>query len=68
MANLKENNFHNLRMNINKDEYYDFFVYKDSYGSYRFNNQVTSDGIISHIDMCDKECHDENGWIYGTKL
>lgn len=27
MANLKENNFHNIRMNINKDEYYDFFVY-----------------------------------------
>lgn len=67
MANLRENNFHNIRMNINKDEYYDFFVYKDSYVSYRFNNQITSDGIISHIDMCDKECHDENGWIYGKK-
>lgn len=28
MANLKENNFHNLRMNINKDEYYDFLFIK----------------------------------------
>lgn len=28
MANLKENNFHSLKIKINKDEYYDFFIYR----------------------------------------
>lgn len=67
MANLKENNFHNLRMNINKDEYYDFFVYKDSYGSYNFKNEYSKDGIIAHIDLCNNECYEGNEWIYGKK-
>ena len=67
MANLKENNFHNIRMNINKDEYYDFFVYKDSYGVYNFKNEYIKEGIISHIDLCDKDCYENNEWIFGKK-
>ena len=30
MANLNVNNFNNLKLKINKDEYWDFFVNKDS--------------------------------------
>lgn len=67
MANLRENNFHNIRMNINKDEYYDFFVYKDSYGVYNFKNEYIKEGIISHIDLCDKDCYENNEWIFGKK-
>nr|DAO70016.1 MAG TPA: hypothetical protein [Bacteriophage sp.] len=65
MANLKENNFHSLKIKINKDEYYDFFIYKDSYGSYSFNNLVNTEGLIAHINMCDEDSHDNNGWIFG---
>ena len=37
MANLKVNNYHRLKLRINKDEYWDFFVNKDSYGHYKNN-------------------------------
>ena len=67
MANLRENNFHNIRMNINKDEYYDFFVYKDSYGVYDFKNEYIKEGIISHIDLCDKDCYENNEWLFGKR-
>lgn len=31
MANLKENNINNLQLRVNKDEYWDFFIDRDSY-------------------------------------
>ncbi len=49
MANLKVNNHHNLRLRVNKDEYWDFFVNRDSYGMGR---DLSSDGcLISSIDL-----------------
>ena len=32
MANLKENNINNLQLRVNKDEYWDFCIDRDSYG------------------------------------
>ena len=63
MANLKVNNYHNLRLRINKDEYWDFYVNKDTYGSFKMNGLY--DGcLISYIDLCDQECTDTKEWIY----
>lgn len=62
MANLNINNYHNLRLSVNKDEYWDFFVNKDSYSYYGFNNDGESDKcLISKIRFSNE---DEDGWIY----
>lgn len=63
MANLKVNNYHNLRLRINKDEYWDFFVNKDSYGSFKMDG-LYDDCLISYIDLCDEECTDGAEWLY----
>lgn len=67
MANLRENNLHNLRFNINKDEYWDFFVDKDNYGAYSFGNGLYDKCLISYIDVCNKECISDNNWLYSVK-
>jgi len=58
MANLKVNNYHNLRLRINKDEYWDFFVNKDTYGHLKNNSDNC---IISYINLADADC--DNGWL-----
>lgn len=63
MANLKVNNYHNLRLRINKDEYWDFYVNKDSYGSFKLNG-LYDECLISYIDLCDPECTDMTEWLY----
>ena len=63
MANLKVNNYHNLKLRINKDEYWDFYVNKDSYGSFMLNG-LYDDCLISYIDLCDPECTDMTEWLY----
>ena len=49
MANLKVNNYHNLKLRINKDEYWDFFVNKDAYGYFKDNSDscIISGPVIS---------------------
>lgn len=64
MANLKVNNYHNLKFRINGDEYWDFYVNKDSYGSFK-SNGIYDKCLISYIDLCDSECFDDSNWIYG---
>ena len=64
MANLKVNNYHNLRLRLNKDEYWDFYVNKDSFGSYSFSNGLFDDCLISYIDFSDDECYSGDTWIY----
>ena len=57
MANLKDNNYHNLKIRVNKDEYWDFFINKDSFG--RFNsspNSMYDKCLISYIDASLSEC------------
>ena len=63
MANLKVNNYHNLKLRINGDEYWDFYVNKDSYGSFKFNG-LYDECLISYIDLSDDECFDADNWIY----
>lgn len=62
MANLKVNNYHNLKLRINKDEYWDFFVNKDSYGHYKNNSDNC---IINKIDLNCNNCND--GWLESDK-
>jgi len=64
MANLKVNNYHNLKLRINGDEYWDFFVNRDSYGSFKINDGLYDKCLISYIDLSDEECFDSNNWIY----
>ena len=66
MANLKVNNYHRLKFRFNKDEYWDFFVNKDSYGYYGSNpNELYDKCLISYIDLSDSDCIGEDNWIYG---
>ena len=64
MANLKVNNYHNLKLRINKDEYWDFFVNKDSYGSFKLKDGLYDNCLISYIDLSDEDCFDKDNWIY----
>ena len=64
MANLKVNNYDNLYSRLNGDEYWDFYVNKDSYGSFRIPNGLYDDCLISYIDLCDTECTDGSEWLY----
>jgi hypothetical protein len=64
MANLKVNNYDNLKLRINLDEYWDFYVNKDSYGSYRLPSGLYDNCLISYIDLCDSACTDDSEWVY----
>ena len=51
MANLKENNYHNLKIIVNRDDYWDFFINKDAYGRYSYMvNSMYDKCLISYID------------------
>ena len=63
MANLKVNNYDNLYLRLNGDEYWDFYVNKDSYGSLKLNG-LYDNCLISYIDLCDTECTDGSEWLY----
>jgi len=67
MANLKDNNYHNLKIRVNKDEYWDFFINKDSYGSYNFNSDSMYDNcLISYIDSSLPECVSGDTWLFSV--
>lgn len=61
MANIINNNFHNLKLKINNDEYWDFFVNKDYFPSYYSDSSVMYDKcLISYIDTEIDECVIDN--------
>lgn len=61
MANIINNNFHNLKLKINNDEYWDFFVNKDYFPSYYSDSSVMYDKcLISYIDAEIDECVIDN--------
>lgn len=67
MANLKDNNYHNLKIRVNKDEYWDFFVNKDAYGSfYSSPNSMYDKCLISYIDASLPECYSGNTWLFSS--
>ena len=67
MANLKVNNFHNLKLRINEDEYWDFYVNKDTYGSFKLSDGLYDECLVSYIDLCDDECKGSDNWIFSKK-
>ncbi len=67
MANLKDNNYHNLKIRVNKDEYWDFFINKDAYGRFNSNsNTMYDECLISYIDASLSECVSGDTWLYST--
>ena len=66
MSNIINNNFHNLRIKLNYDEYWDFFLNKDNFNSFNFDSSLMYDKcLISYIDSELNECVDNN-WLYST--
>lgn len=52
MANIRRNNRHNLRLRVNEDEYWDFYVNKDSFGGYALSgSNLNEECLASYIDM-----------------
>lgn len=66
MANLKENNRHNLKLMLNYDEYWDFFLDLDGYAPYSFRDGMYDDCLISYIDACNPNCFNGDTWLYST--
>lgn len=65
MSNLNHNNFHDYRLLINKDEYWDLYLSKDK-ASYPFDaSGIYEKCLTSYISFDDGECIGDNGWIYG---
>lgn len=61
MANIINNNFHFLKLKINNDEYWDFFVNKEHFPSYYSDSSVMYDKcLISYIDAEIDECVIDN--------
>lgn len=57
MSNILNNNFHNLKLNVNNDEYWDFFLNNDYFESYNFNSSsMYDDCLISFIDVALYDC------------
>ena len=57
MGNILNHNFHNLRLKVNKDDYWDFFINKDSLEPFAFNDDVMDDScLVSYIDAELEEC------------
>jgi hypothetical protein len=64
MANIINNNFHNLKLKVNYDEYWDFFINKDSFPSYS-REGLSTECLISYIDVNNKDCIVDNK-LYGN--
>ena len=56
MANVYNNNLHNLRLQVNMEEYWDFFLNKDDYVGKSFSDRSPEDCLISYIDTDDPDC------------
>ena len=65
MSNLQQNNFHDFRVLVNKDEYWDLFLCKDNQFLYRSYNGIYDGCLISSIDFGDESCIGDEGWIHG---
>lgn len=66
MNNLKENNRHDLKLMLNYDEYWDFFLDLDGYAPYSFGSGMYDDCLISYIDACNPNCFSGDTWLYST--
>jgi hypothetical protein len=61
MGNLQENNYHNLKLKIDRDDYWDFFVNKDNFSPYSFSTDSIYDKcLMSYIDTSIDGCVEDN--------
>lgn len=65
MSNLRENNRHNLKMIVNEDDYWDFFIDRDPFSYYSFGNGLYDNCLISYIDVCNPNCVSGDTWLLG---
>lgn len=56
MGNNLNNNLHNINLKINKDEYWDFFINKDSMNFSNIVKGLQDKCLISYIDTDDSDC------------
>lgn len=78
MSNIFNNNFHNLRLEVNNDEYWDFFLDNDGYDNYPLGkgDSIYDGCLISFIDVSLYDCvfDDEINslpnykWDYATSI
>lgn len=60
MANIYHNNFYDLKMNLNFNEYWDFVLNKDGFDRYNSDVNVYTKCLISYIDVKLYDCVFEN--------
>ena len=61
MSNLINNNFQNVKLVLDKEDYWDFFIHKGSDSYYSFNNNsIYDDCLISYFDLSNHECVSKN--------
>lgn len=67
-GNIKQHNRHNPLLRLNYDEYWDFFVNYDSFGSYNLSkgNSLNDSCLISYIDLCNSACTSGDTWLFST--
>lgn len=66
MGNIFNNNRHDIRLQINYDEYWDFFLNKEWYNHSDFSgNKLHDKCLIAYIDTDFFECIGDN-WLYST--
>ena len=64
MSNLRENNRHNLRLVVNEDDYWDFFIDRDPFSYYSFGDNLYDNCLISYIDACNPDCISGDTWLF----
>lgn len=61
MANIINNNFQNVKLKCDKEDYWDFFLNQDDYSIYSFSRNIFhDDSLISYIDLSSKKCINGN--------
>jgi hypothetical protein len=68
MANLITNNLPNLRLMLNEEDYWDFYINHEELGTFSFDSSNLYDKcLISYIDTSLSECMPSgNTWLWGT--
>lgn len=57
MSNLKNTNYRYLKLRVDDSEYWDFYVYKDSFPQYNVGSDELIDRcLVSNIDWSKEEC------------
>lgn len=71
MANIIDNNFQNVKLKLNKEDYWDFFINQDDYSYSSYSGQFYDNNLISYIDLSSSvnifgnEVHGDNNYVWG---